>query len=234
MELKNKNVHFEDLGQMEYGPCWTYQETLFDEIIAQKRALRNGDALASTKNYLLFVEHPPVITMGKSGAMEHLLINDEQLRQKEVSFYKTNRGGDITFHGPGQLVGYPLLDLDHFFTDIHKYLRLLEEVIILLLADYGLSATRSSGETGVWLDVDTPQARKICAMGVRASRWVTMHGFALNVTTDLSYFDLIVPCGIYGKKVTSLATELGRQIALDEVKERLKYHFEKVFEAKLV
>jgi lipoyl(octanoyl) transferase len=131
-------------------------------------------------------------------------------------------------------VGYPLLDLDHFFTDIHKYLRLLEEVIILLLADYGLSATRSSGETGVWLDVDTPQARKICAMGVRASRWVTMHGFALNVNTDLSYFDLIVPCGIYGKKVTSLATELGRQIALDEVKERVKYHFEKVFEAKLV
>lgn len=166
--------------------------------------------------------------------MEHLLISDRQLREKEVSFYKTNRGGDITFHGPGQLVGYPLLNLDNFFTDIHQYLRFLEEVIILTLAEYGLSATRSNGETGVWLDIDTPNARKICAMGVRASRWVTMHGFALNVNTDLSYFDLIVPCGIQGKRVTSLAQELGHKVALDEVKAKVKSHFETVFEATLI
>ncbi len=172
--------------------------------------------------------------MGRSGQVEHLLISDRQLREKEVSFYKTNRGGDITFHGPGQLVGYPLLNLDNFFTDIHQYLRFLEEVIILTLAEYGLSATRSNGETGVWLDIDTPNARKICAMGVRASRWVTMHGFALNVNTDLSYFDLIVPCGIQGKRVTSLAQELGHKVALDEVKAKVKSHFETVFEATLI
>jgi lipoyl(octanoyl) transferase len=234
LTTQNKNVRFEDLGQREYGPCWTYQETLFDQIITHKKKLRDDPTLGPTDNHLLFVEHPPVITMGRSGQMEHLLISDRQLREKEVSFYKTNRGGDITFHGPGQLVGYPLLNLDNFFTDIHQYLRFLEEVIILTLAEYGLSATRSNGETGVWLDIDTPNARKICAMGVRASRWVTMHGFALNVNTDLSYFDLIVPCGIQGKRVTSLAQELGHKVALDEVKAKVKSHFETVFEVTLI
>jgi lipoyl(octanoyl) transferase len=180
------------------------------------------------------VTHPPVFTIGKSGKMEHLLLNKKELEAKGISFYRTNRGGDITFHGPGQIVGYPILDLDNFFTDIHKYLRYLEEVIIRTLSSYGLQGARSVSETGVWLDLDTPFARKICAMGVRASRWVTMHGFALNVNTDLSYFDHIVPCGIQGKGVTSLAQELKKSLDTQEVKDRLLTHFSEIFETEIV
>ena len=183
---------------------------------------------------LLFVEHPHVYTLGKSGNLENLLANEEQLKAIQAEFYPINRGGDITYHGPGQLVGYPILDLDHYFTDIHRYLRTLEEVIILVLAEYGLHAERSPGETGVWLDVGTPFARKICAMGVRASRWVTMHGWAFNVNTDLRYFEYIIPCGITDKSVTSLDRELKRSISMDEVKEKVKRHFESQFGAVLV
>jgi lipoyl(octanoyl) transferase len=187
-----------------------------------------------TPNYLFWVEHPPVFTIGKSGKMEHLLLQENQLKTKGITFYKTNRGGDITFHGPGQIVGYPLLDLDNFFTDIHQYLRFLEEAIIKTLADYGIEGARSDGETGVWLDLDTPFARKICAMGVRASRWVTMHGFALNVNTDLSYFDYIVPCGIQGKGVSSMAQELKKEVNEQEVKGKILFHFSKIFEAEMI
>ena len=183
---------------------------------------------------LLFVEHPHVYTLGKSGNMENLLANEEQLKAIQAEFYPINRGGDITYHGPGQLVGYPILDLDHYFTDIHRYLRTLEEVIILVLAEYGLHAERSPGETGVWLDVGTPFARKICALGVRASRWVTMHGWAFNVNTDLRYFEYIIPCGITDKSVTSLDRELKRSVSMDEVKEKVKRHFEAQFGAVLV
>ena len=184
-----------------------------------------------TQNYLLWVEHTPVITLGKSGKIKNLLLGEKQLKEKGIEYYPTNRGGDITFHGPGQIVGYPIMDLDNFFTDIHKYLRYLEEAILLTLEEYGLNGARSIGETGVWLDVGTPFARKICAMGVKASRWVTMHGFALNVNTNLSYFDYIVPCGIEGKAVTSLAKELGREIPFKEVKDKLKVHFANLFKA---
>ena len=182
---------------------------------------------------MLWVEHTPVFTLGKSGKEEHLLLDKERLKEKEIEFYATNRGGDITFHGPGQIVGYPILDLDNFFTDIHKYLRLLEEMVVLTLKEYGIEGTRSKGETGVWLDVETPYARKICAIGVRASRWVTMHGFAFNINTDLSYFEGIVPCGIQGKGVTSLAKELGIQVSEVEVKEKLKNYFQKLFDVEL-
>ena len=186
-----------------------------------------------TTNYLIFVEHPHVLTLGKSGVMEHLLMSEEFLKERNISFYKVNRGGDITYHGLGQVVGYPILDLDNFFPDIHQYLRYLEEVIILTLADYGLKGERSKGETGVWIDTGTPLARKICAMGVRASRWVTMHGFALNVNTDLSYFNYIIPCGISDKAVTSLQAELGHSVDLEEVKEKILRHFLEVFSAEL-
>ena len=188
-----------------------------------------------TPNHFLLVEHPHVYTLGKSGDIENLLVNENELAKKGAKFYKINRGGDITYHGPGQIVGYPILDLDNFFTDIHKYLRLLEEMVIMTLADYNLIGQRSKGETGVWLDVGTPFARKICAMGVRASRWVTMHGFALNVNSDLGYFDLMIPCGIKGKAVTSLNIELGKkEIDMGEVKQKLLHHFEALFEATLV
>ena len=183
---------------------------------------------------MLFVEHPNVYTLGKSGKYSHLLISEEELAQKNATFYKIDRGGDITYHGPGQIVGYPILDLDNFFTDIHKYLRFLEEVIIKTLADYGIKGERSPGETGVWIDVGTPFARKICAMGVRASRWVTMHGFAFNINADLSYFNYIIPCGIVDKSVTSLNQELGKNIPLQEVKEKIKFHFSNIFEAELI
>ena len=209
------------------------QEDFFNQIIAVKRANRQNDIQEPTKNYLLWVEHPPVFTLGKSGKEEHLLLDKERLKEKEIEFYATNRGGDITFHGPGQIVGYPILDLDNFFTDIHKYLRLLEEMVVLTLKEYGIEGTRSKGETGVWLDVETPYARKICAIGVRASRWVTMHGFAFNINTDLSYFEGIVPCGIQGKGVTSLAKELGIQVSEVEVKEKLKNYFQKLFDVEL-
>ena len=218
---------------MSYKNCWTYQEELFQGIIDQKRANRNTNNYQETKNYLLFVEHPPVFTLGKSGNMDNLLLDEARLAKEGIEFYKSNRGGDITYHGPGQIVGYPILDLDHFFTDIHRYLRTLEEIIISTLADYGLEATRSPGETGVWLDVGTPFARKICAMGVRASRWVTMHGFALNVNTNLQHFEHIIPCGIQGKGVTSLEKELGKQVPLKAVQEKIIRHFTEHFTADL-
>ena len=231
----NKKIHFQELGFKDYKETWDYQEELFQEILDKKIKNRREETSEDTPNYLLFVEHPHVYTLGKSGEVSHLLINEEQLKQKGATFYKINRGGDITYHGPGQIVGYPILDLENFFSDIHKYLRLLEETIILTLQDYGISAERSKGETGVWLDVGTPFARKICAMGVRASRWVTMHGFAFNVNADLGYFDNIIPCGIEGKAVTSLNVELGvKEVSEEEVKEKLKQHFSELFEAELI
>ena len=233
MEIQNKQVQLIELGRTPYQEALKIQEDLFNQIIAVKRSNRQKDIQEPTKNYLLWVEHTPVFTLGKSGKEEHLLLDKERLKEKEIEFYATNRGGDITFHGPGQIVGYPILDLDNFFTDIHKYLRLLEEMVILTLKEYGIEGTRSKGETGVWLDVETPYARKICALGVRASRWVTMHGFAFNVNTDLSYFEGIIPCGIQGKGVTSLAKELGIQVSKAEVKEKLKNYFQKLFDAEL-
>ena len=230
----NKRVLVEDLGFKDYKETWDYQEKLFKGILEQKTQNRKLNTLTPTTNHFLFVEHPHVYTLGKSGDISNMLLNEQQLQQRGATFYKINRGGDITYHGPGQIVGYPILDLDNFFTDIHKYLRLLEEMIILTLAAYGLKGERSQGETGVWLDVGTPFARKICAMGVRASRWVTMHGFALNVNANLGYFDNIIPCGIRGKAVTSLNVELGQQeINMNEVKEKLLHHFCNLFEAEL-
>lgn len=231
----NKVVKVTDLGTKDFKETWDLQEELFKGIIDKKIENRRQNLNKPTPNYFLFVEHPHVYTLGKSGNLENLLLNEVQLKAKNATFYKINRGGDITYHGPGQIVGYPILDLDNFFTDIHKYLRLLEEVIILTLSEYGLSAERSKGETGVWLGVGTPFARKICAMGVRASRWVTMHGFALNVNADLGYFDNIIPCGIKGKAVTSLNLELGlAQVNESEVKEKLLNHFSRLFEAETI
>ncbi|MAX70321.1 MAG: lipoyl(octanoyl) transferase [Flavobacteriaceae bacterium] len=231
----NKTVKLEDLGAKDYKDTWDYQEDLFKSILDTKIKNRREDAGLQTQNHFLFVEHPHVYTLGKSGDISNLLLSEEQLAEKGATFYKINRGGDITYHGPGQIVGYPILDLDNFFTDIHKYLRFLEEVIILTLADYGLKTERSPGETGVWLDVGTPFVRKICAMGVRASRWVTMHGFALNVNADLGYFDNIIPCGIRGKAVTSLNNELGVETVDEEaVKEKILKHFSTLFEAEFV
>lgn len=229
-----KNVALHDLGRMDYQEAWDYQERLFADIVGRKTANRSLPVPDPTPNYLLFVEHPHVYTLGKSGDMSNLLLDEAQLAAKGATFYKINRGGDITYHGPGQLVGYPVLDLENFFTDIHKYLRLLEEAIILTLKEYGLEAMRSEGETGVWLDVGTPFARKICAMGVRASRWVTMHGFALNVNADLGYFDNIIPCGIRGKGVTSLHVELGRELDMQEVRDKVTAHFARLFDAVIV
>jgi lipoyl(octanoyl) transferase len=232
-----KTVRFTDLGLIDYKQAWDYQEKLFSEVVDTKvnnRILPAGSQL-QTPNFLLFCEHPHVYTLGNSGKQEHLLVNEEQLKQKNATYYKINRGGDITYHGPGQIVGYPILDLDNFFTDIHKYLRFLEEMVIRTLAEYGIESGRSAGETGVWLDAGDPRkARKICAMGVRASRWVTMHGFALNVNADLNYFGNIVPCGIADKAVTSLDKELGRRIDEAEVKQKLKKHFAELFECEIV
>jgi lipoyl(octanoyl) transferase len=230
----NKKVTVQDLGCKDYKASWEYQEDLFKAIVDTKIKNRREAAGLETDNYLLFVEHPHVYTLGKSGDMSNLLLNEEQLIDKGATFYKINRGGDITYHGPGQIVGYPILDLENFFTDIHKYLRLLEEAIILTLAEYGIESERSPGETGVWLGVGTPFARKICAMGVRASRWVTMHGFALNVNADLGYFDNIIPCGIRGKAVTSMHVELGKNISEDEVKAKIISHFSHLFEAEMI
>ena len=233
--MSNKKVEIQHLGFKDYKETWDYQEKLFKEILDLKIKNRREDLAEITPNYLLFVEHPHVYTLGKSGDIKNLLVSEEQLKSKNAVYYKINRGGDITYHGPGQVVGYPILDLENFFTDIHKYLRFLEEMVILTLDEYGLKASRSKGETGVWLDVGTPFARKICAMGVRASRWVTMHGFALNVNTDLGYFDNIIPCGIEGKAVTSLNVELGKkEIPMNEVEEKLQKHFAALFEAEFV
>ncbi|WP_375239744.1 lipoyl(octanoyl) transferase LipB [Aurantibacter sp.] len=231
----NKSIYIKDLGTKDFKETWDYQESIFKTILDTKIKNKRENAGLETKNYFFFVEHPHVYTLGKSGDLSNLLLNEEQLKEKGATFYKINRGGDITYHGPGQIVGYPILDLDNFFTDIHKYLRFLEEVIILTLAEYGLTATRSDGETGVWLDVGTPFARKICALGVRASRWVTMHGFALNVNTNLGYFDNIIPCGIRGKAVASLNVELGvNKINESEVKSKILKHFTTLFEAEFI
>lgn len=232
----NKKVQIQDLGLKDYKETWDYQEELFQGILNLKSQNRkNEHNIQETPNYLLFVEHPHVYTLGKSGDLENLLLNEEQLVAKNATFYKINRGGDITYHGPGQIVGYPILDLDNFFTDIHKYLRFLEDVFIRTLADYGLKGERSEGETGVWLGVGTPFARKICALGVRASRWVTMHGFALNVNTNLGYFDNIIPCGIRGKAVASLNVELGVEtVNEEEVKQKILHYFKELFEAEFL
>jgi lipoyl(octanoyl) transferase len=226
-------VVFKDLGLKDYKEAWDYQNELFQGIIDIKLANRKSDLKQKSSHYFLFTEHPPVYTLGKSGDLSNLLLNEEQLKQKGISFFKSNRGGDITFHGPEQIVGYPIIDLEEFKPDIRWYMRSLEEVIILTIAHYGLQGVRSEGETGVWLDVGTPFARKICALGVRTSRWVTMHGFALNVNTNLGYFDHIIPCGIRGKAVTSIEAELNRKVPIEEVKALILENFEKVFEAKL-
>lgn len=226
----NKTIFLKDLGQKDYKETWDLQTELLQEIVDTKISNRRENLQQTTKNHFLFVEHPHVYTLGKSGDMSNLLLNEKQLEEKGATFYKINRGGDITYHGPGQIVGYPILDLENFFTDIHKYLRLLEETIILTIAEYGLKGTRSDGETGVWLDVGTPFARKICAMGIRSSRWVTMHGFALNVNANLGYFDNIIPCGIRGKAVTSMEAELNKKLDLEEVKAKILKHFKKLFE----
>lgn len=228
----NKTIQLQDLGKKDYKETWEYQEQLFKGIVDLKIQNRREETNIPTPNYLLFVEHPHVYTLGKSGDLENLLLSEKQLEAKGATFYKINRGGDITYHGPGQIVGYPILDLENFFSDIHKYLRFLEEAIILTLAEYGIESGRSEGETGVWLGVGTPFARKICAMGVRASRWVTMHGFALNVNADLGYFDNIIPCGIRGKAVTSLHVELGvERVDEVEVKAKILKYFANLFEA---
>lgn len=226
----NKNINIKELSRKDYKETWEYQTDLLQQIVDLKIRNRRENLSIPTENYFLFVEHPHVYTLGKSGDISNLLLNEEQLKEKGAVFYKINRGGDITYHGPGQIVGYPILDLENFFTDIHKYLRLLEEAIILTIAEYGLKGERSDGETGVWLDVGTPFARKICAMGIRTSRWVTMHGFALNVNTNLGYFDNIIPCGIKGKAVTSMEVELGKKTSIEEVKEKILKHFKDLFE----
>jgi len=230
-----QEVTFKDLFLMEYGEAWKYQEELLLQNTSIKSDAAKNDTVAETTHHLLFCEHPPVFTLGKSGKEEHVLISKEELLKRNIGYYPTNRGGDITFHGPGQVVGYPILDLERFYRDIGKYLRALEEVIILTLAHYGINGERSQGETGVWIDTGIKiKARKICAMGVRCSRWVTMHGFALNVNTDLTYFNSIVPCGIPDKQVTSLSKELGADLDMEEVKNIIKINFENVFECKLI
>ena len=230
----NKKVAFKDLGLIDYKKCWDHQEELFAEILSVKSSNRKENKTVSTKNHLIFCEHPHVYTLGKSGDEKNLLVNEDYLKSRGATFHKINRGGDITYHGPGQIVGYPILDLDNFFTDIHKYLRFLEEAVILTLKEYGLESERSPGETGVWFDIGTPKARKICALGVKSSRWVTMHGFAFNVNSDLSYFGNIIPCGITDKSVTSLQKELGKKLDMDEVKNKLKAHLIELFEMDII
>ncbi len=232
-----QKVNFKDLGLVDYKEAWDYQEKLFNEVVDGKLANRNLsiEEQRSPKHYMLFCEHPHVYTLGKSGILQHMLMDEKGLTEKNATFYKINRGGDITYHGPGQIVGYPILDLDHFFTDIHKYLRYLEEAIILTLAAYDVSGGRVAGQTGVWIDGGHPaKARKIAAMGVRCSRWVTMHGFAFNVNTDLDYFNNIIPCGISDKAVTSLEKEINKKVDIREVKELLKKHICSLFEMELI
>lgn len=231
-----QQVHFQELGLIDYKECWDYQEKLFSETVQLKihnRKAGTGKQI-DTKNYLLFCEHPHVYTMGKTGSLNHLLLNETEFAERGLAYYKINRGGDVTYHGPGQIVGYPILDLDNFFTDIGKYLRLIEETIIKTLGHYGLKGDRIKGATGVWLDADKPSARKICAIGVRTSRWVTMHGFAFNVDTELDYFKNIVPCGIDDKAVTSLNNELQTHVNIEEVKGLLRVNFSELFNVKLV
>lgn len=237
--MPNKAIYLKDLGLQDYQEVWELQQAYFDEILLQKKENRSRSDRdlpeTPTNNYLFLVEHPPVYTLGKNGDLKNLLVSQEELSAKGVTFYKINRGGDITYHGPGQVVGYPILDLENFFTDIYKYLRLLEEMVILTLAEYGIKGERSKGETGVWLDAGTSSARKICAMGVRASRWVTMHGFAFNVNTNLSYFENIVPCGIKDKAVTSLRAELReKEVNIEEVKQKLLKHFVNLMKARFI
>ncbi len=242
--MDKQQVLFEDLGQMGYQSAWDYQEQLLAENVAVKSSKYKEEAVAhkggevileaDTRHHLLFVEHPPVYTLGKSGSIDNVLINEEDRKKNGMEFFKINRGGDITFHGPGQIVAYPIFDLEKFYTDIGRYLRNLEEVIIKTLADYGIKGDRSKGETGVWLDPDIKgRERKICAIGVRCSRWITMHGLAFNINTNLDYFNNIIPCGIQGKQVTSLQKELGREVRMNEVKEKMKNYFEEVFDIKL-
>lgn len=232
----NKNTKFIHLGLKDYQQAWDYQELLFKQSVDRKIANRTLEESEQqpTDNFLVFCSHPHVFTLGKSGKPENLLLDEQGLKEKQAQFYKINRGGDITYHGPGQIVGYPILDLDNFFTDIHKYLRFLEEAVILTLADYGIESGRIPGLTGVWLDInDDSKARKICALGVKSSRWVTMHGFAFNVNVDLDYFGYIVPCGIEDKAVTSLNKELGYDPNIQEVEEKLKWHIADLFEMQL-
>jgi lipoyl(octanoyl) transferase len=236
-QVINKKVKFLDLGSKDYKETWDFQEELFARTVARKIENRKStdDKQLATDNYLIFVEHPHVYTLGKSGELAHLLLDEVGLKQKQATFYKINRGGDITYHGPGQLVGYPILDLDNFFTDIHKYLRYLEEAIILTLAEYGIIAGRIEGLTGVWLDhIEQKNPRKICALGVKSSRWVTMHGFAFNVNANLEYFGNIVPCGIADKAVTSMHLELGKSVDEVAVKEKVKQHLVNLFEMELI
>ena len=232
----NHNVIFQELGVLDYQSAWDYQEKLLKsniDIKINNRQLQPEDT-TETENHLLFVEHPHVYTLGKSGHEENMLANNDMLKEIDATYVKTNRGGDITYHGYGQIVGYPVLDLENFYTDIHRYMRELEEIIIRTIAEYGLKGERSPGETGVWLDVGKPYARKICAMGVKASRWVTIHGFALNVNTDLRYFEYIIPCGIKDKQVTSLKRELEREVYMEEVKLKIKKHFQEVFQTEWI
>ena len=235
----NKNITFEDLGLIEYQEAWDYQTKIFEKTIAVKSVNRKkedqGLEVETTKNHLIFCEHPHVYTLGKSGKESHLLMNSTQLEENNISYHKINRGGDITYHGPGQIVGYPIFDLDNFFTDIHKYLRFIEEAVILTLEEYGIKSGRIDRLTGVWLDIDDPiKSRKICALGVKCSRWVTMHGFAFNVNTDLSLFKNIVPCGIDDKAVTSMQNELGKEIDITEVKKKLLVNLSNLFDFDVV
>ena len=231
----NRQIKFIDLGTMDYKETWDFQQNLFDEIVEIKKKNRKNNTNIKTPNYFLFVEHPHVYTLGKSGNLSNLLIDENQLKNKNASFYKINRGGDITYHGPGQIVGYPILDLENFFTDIHKYLRFLEQTVIQTLDNFGIKGERNDGKTGVWIDIDTPFPKKICAMGVRASRWVTMHGFALNVNVDLDYFNNIIPCGLTDNVVTSVNKELNQSEAdITEIKNVLKSCFSETFNSEFI
>jgi lipoyl(octanoyl) transferase len=230
----NKDVEFIDWGLLDYQTAWDKQNAVFEGIVALKTQNRTNSTTIATPNYLIFCQHPHVYTLGKSGKPENLLLDEQSLLDKEATYYKINRGGDITYHGPGQIVGYPILDLDNFFTDIHLYLRTLEEAVILTLKDYNIEAGRYPGYTGVWLDADNEKARKVCALGVRCSRWVTMHGFAFNVNTDLDYFKNIVPCGIDDKDVTSMKRELGYELDMTEVSTKLKNHIAALFGMRLL
>ncbi len=241
--MKNKNVIFQDWGLIDYKEAWDKQEALFAATVDLKTRIRNRKIMSEgdeydedppTPNYLIFCEHPHVYTLGKSGKPEHLLLDENGLKEKNATYYAINRGGDITYHGPGQIVCYPILDLDNFFTDIHLYLRTLEEAVILTMAQYGLKGDRYPGYTGVWLDPDNENARKICALGVRCSRWVTMHGLAFNVNADLDYFNNIVPCGIDDKAVTSMQKELGKDADIEDIKKNLKHNISVLFNMEIL